>query len=117
MLLQNCRFTSHRIVAFTCIERHRYPVTVALLVGLALTAPLSLAEETARPRLRDLGIATGILVTAKALLDREPDPSRQQIKEALSGNLCRCTGYLQIFESVEEAARLMREGNGGSHDG
>jgi aerobic-type carbon monoxide dehydrogenase small subunit (CoxS/CutS family) len=49
----------------------------------------------------------GILVTAKALLDREPNPTREQIKEALAGNLCRCTGYLQIIEAVEEsAARL-----------
>jgi carbon-monoxide dehydrogenase small subunit len=47
----------------------------------------------------------GILVTAKALLDRVGSPTREQIREALSGNLCRCTGYLQIFESVEEAAR------------
>jgi len=46
----------------------------------------------------------GILVTAKALLDREPHPSRDQIKEALSGNLCRCTGYLQIFEAIESCA-------------
>jgi carbon-monoxide dehydrogenase small subunit len=44
-----------------------------------------------------------ILVTAKALLDRNPRPSREQIREALSGCLCRCTGYQQIFESVEEA--------------
>lgn len=47
----------------------------------------------------------GFLVTAKALLDREPNPSREQIREALAGNLCRCTGYQQIFEAVEEAAR------------
>jgi carbon-monoxide dehydrogenase small subunit len=47
----------------------------------------------------------GILVTAKALLEREPHPSRDTIREALSGNLCRCTGYQQIFESVEEAIR------------
>jgi carbon-monoxide dehydrogenase small subunit len=47
----------------------------------------------------------GILVTAKALLDREPNPSRERIAEALSGNLCRCTGYLQIIEAVEAAAR------------
>lgn len=46
----------------------------------------------------------GILVTAKALLDANPSPSRDQIKEALSGNLCRCTGYLQIIEAVEAAA-------------
>ena len=46
----------------------------------------------------------GILMTAKALLDAEPHPTRDRIHEALSGNLCRCTGYQQIFESVEEAA-------------
>ncbi|MBA0087451.1 MAG: (2Fe-2S)-binding protein [Acidobacteria bacterium Pan2503] len=57
----------------------------------------------------DLGAAQcgyctpGILVTAKALLDRNPHPDRDQIREALSGNLCRCTGYLQIFEAVEAA--------------
>jgi carbon-monoxide dehydrogenase small subunit len=58
----------------------------------------------------DLGAAQcgyctpGILVTAKALLDREPHPSRERIAEALSGNLCRCTGYLQIIDAVEAAA-------------
>jgi aerobic-type carbon monoxide dehydrogenase small subunit (CoxS/CutS family) len=57
----------------------------------------------------DLGAAQcgyctpAILVTAKALLDRNPHPNRDQIREALSGNLCRCTGYLQIFEAVEAA--------------
>jgi carbon-monoxide dehydrogenase small subunit len=49
----------------------------------------------------------GIIVTAKALLDREPNPTRDQIKEALSGNLCRCTGYLQIFEAVESAIQTV----------
>jgi aerobic-type carbon monoxide dehydrogenase small subunit (CoxS/CutS family) len=52
----------------------------------------------------------GILMTAKALLDRDPNPSRERIKEAISGNLCRCTGYQQIYESIEEGARRMREG-------
>jgi len=52
---------------------------------------------------------SGMVMTAKALLDKEPAPSRERIKEALSGNLCRCTGYQQIWESVEEAARAMRE--------
>jgi carbon-monoxide dehydrogenase small subunit len=61
----------------------------------------------------DLGAAQcgyctpGILMTAKALLEKEPAPSRDRIKEALAGNLCRCTGYQQIFEAVEEAARQM----------
>src|SRR2546421_1331410 len=45
-----------------------------------------------------------MLLTAKALLDRDPHPSRQAIKEALAGVLCRCTGYLKIFEAVELAA-------------
>ena len=59
----------------------------------------------------DLGAAQcgyctpGILVTARSLLDRVPNPTRAQIREALSGNLCRCTGYQQIFEAVEAAAR------------
>ena len=58
----------------------------------------------------DLGAAQcgycipGILLTAKALLDQEPEPSRDRIREALSGNLCRCTGYQQIVEAVEAAA-------------
>ena len=57
----------------------------------------------------DLGAAQcgyctpAILLTAKALLDQNPSPTRAQIREALSGNLCRCTGYLQIFEAVESA--------------
>jgi carbon-monoxide dehydrogenase small subunit len=46
----------------------------------------------------------GMLVTAKALLDKTPSPTRQEIREALAGNICRCTGYLKIFEAVELAA-------------
>lgn len=45
----------------------------------------------------------GMIVTAKALLDRNPNPTHEQIREALAGNLCRCTGYLQIFDAVEGA--------------
>jgi aerobic-type carbon monoxide dehydrogenase small subunit (CoxS/CutS family) len=61
----------------------------------------------------DLGAAQcgyctpGILMTAKALLEHEPNPSRERIKEAISGNLCRCTGYQQIFEAIEAAAKVM----------
>jgi carbon-monoxide dehydrogenase small subunit len=61
----------------------------------------------------DLGAAQcgyctpGILMTAKALLEREPNPSRERIREAVSGNLCRCTGYQQIYEAIEAAARVM----------
>jgi aerobic-type carbon monoxide dehydrogenase small subunit (CoxS/CutS family) len=65
----------------------------------------------------DLGAAQcgyctpAILVTAKALLDHNPHPDRNQIREALSGNLCRCTGYLQIFEAVEAAILKIAEQN------
>jgi aerobic-type carbon monoxide dehydrogenase small subunit (CoxS/CutS family) len=61
----------------------------------------------------DLGAAQcgyctpGILMTAKALLEREPNPSRERIREAVSGNLCRCTGYQQIYEAIEAAAQAM----------
>ena len=51
----------------------------------------------------------GVIMTAKALLDREPNPSRERIKEATSGNLCRCTGYQQIVDAVEIAAAQLRE--------
>ena len=47
----------------------------------------------------------GILCAARDLLDRRPDPTRDEIREALSGNLCRCTGYIKIYEAVELAAR------------
>jgi aerobic-type carbon monoxide dehydrogenase small subunit (CoxS/CutS family) len=63
----------------------------------------------------DLGAAQcgyctpGILMTAKALLEKEFKPTRERIKEAISGNLCRCTGYQQIFEAIEEAARRMSD--------
>lgn len=50
----------------------------------------------------------GFLLTGEALLKEQPNPSRQEIVEALAGNLCRCTGYLKIFEAVELAAARMR---------
>jgi aerobic-type carbon monoxide dehydrogenase small subunit (CoxS/CutS family) len=51
----------------------------------------------------------GLLMTAKALLDAEPKPSRERIKEAIAGVLCRCTGYQQIVDSIERAAGELRE--------
>ena len=80
--------------------------TITTVEGLADEGRLHPLQEC----FADLGAAQcgyctpGILITAKALLDREPHPSRERICEALSGNLCRCTGYLQIVEAVEAAA-------------
>jgi len=62
----------------------------------------------------DLGAAQcgyctpGILLVAKSLLEENPNPTRAQIEEALGGNLCRCTGYLKIFEAIERAAQPER---------
>lgn len=50
----------------------------------------------------------GVLISARALLDRNPQPDEQEIREALVGNLCRCTGYVRIIEGVHEAARHAR---------
>ena len=75
-------------------------------------------EGLARERLHNLqqafldcggaqcGICTpGMIVAVLHLLDKKPSPTLEDIREGLSGNLCRCTGYMQIFESVAEAAR------------
>ena len=81
--------------------------TVEGLAGPAGVHPLQKAFA-------DLGAAQcgyctpGFLLAAKALLEEKPNPSIEQIQEALSGNLCRCTGYVKIFEAVELAAAWMR---------
>src|SRR5918998_6402016 len=78
---------------------------VTTIEGLARDGRLHPLQET----FADLGAAQcgyctpGFLVTAKALLDERPNPTRDEIREALSGNLCRCTGYQQIIEAVESA--------------
>jgi carbon-monoxide dehydrogenase small subunit len=78
---------------------------VETVEGLANDGRLDPLQEA----FADLGAAQcgyctpGILITARALLDREPHPSREVIREAISGNLCRCTGYLQIVEAIEAA--------------
>ena len=50
----------------------------------------------------------GILLSARALLEDNPRPKRDEIREALAGNLCRCTGYVKILEAIELAAERMR---------
>ena len=50
----------------------------------------------------------GFLMSARALIEENPDPTLDQIKEGLSGNICRCTGYVKIFDAVALAARRLR---------
>ncbi len=51
----------------------------------------------------------GMILTTKHLLAKNPEPTEEEIKEALSGNLCRCTGYTQILESIRRAIQLLHE--------
>src|SRR6059036_3668151 len=79
--------------------------SVKTIEAMAVGARLHPLQEA----FADLGAAQcgyctpSFLLTAERLLDAHPHPTREKIKEALSGNLCRCTGYLQIFEAVEAA--------------
>jgi len=52
----------------------------------------------------------GFMMTVKALLERNPEPSDEDIRQALSGNLCRCTGYTQMYQAIKAAIRAEQEG-------
>jgi aerobic-type carbon monoxide dehydrogenase small subunit (CoxS/CutS family) len=82
---------------------------IVTVEGLADGAKLHpLQEAFAELTAAQCGYCTpGMLMSAKALLKENPRPSRAEIREALSGNLCRCTGYVKIIEAVELAARRM----------
>ena len=51
----------------------------------------------------------GVILSVKALLDENPDPTRHEIRDAIAGNLCRCTGYTKMIDAVQQAARELRE--------
>jgi len=52
----------------------------------------------------------GFILTAKALLDKNPNPTEEEVREAISGNLCRCTGYQRIVDSILKAAKILQGG-------
>ena len=52
---------------------------------------------------------SGMIMSAKALLDHNPDPTEDEIRTSIAGNLCRCTGYVQIVESIEKAGEMIRQ--------
>lgn len=80
---------------------HLHPLQSAFLEGAALQC----------------GICTpGFLVAAKALLDRNPSPTEEEVRYAVAGNLCRCTGYDKIVRSIMDAAEAVRVGEGGAQE-
>jgi len=86
--------------------------TITTIEGLAgESGPHPIQEAFAKHGAVQCGYCTpGMVLAASALLGRNPDPTREQIREALSGNLCRCTGYQKIVDAVEYAARVMNHG-------
>jgi carbon-monoxide dehydrogenase small subunit len=98
------------ILSCLALAREHEGRAITTVEGLAGPGgPHPLQESFAHLGAAQCGYCTpGFLLAAKALLDRDPNPSRDTIRKELSGNLCRCTGYLQIFEAVERAAMEIR---------
>lgn len=88
---------------------------ITTVEGLAdRSEPSALQRAFARTGGAQCGYCTpGFLISGTALLERTAEPTELEIRQALSGNLCRCTGYTAIIEAVEEAAEEMREGTAG----
>lgn len=88
------------------LEGHR----IETIEGLARGRSLSILQQAfIDAGAVQCGFCTpGMILSAKALLDQNPDPSDDQIREALSHNICRCTGYVKILEAVKLAARRMK---------
>jgi aerobic-type carbon monoxide dehydrogenase small subunit (CoxS/CutS family) len=88
--------------------------TIETAEGIA-AAKHPLVETYVKHHCMQCGYCTpGFVVTAKALLDRNPNPTEEEIREALSGNLCRCGTYPQHPKAVAEAAKLLQGGEGGT---
>ena len=92
-------------LAATCEGRH-----IETIEQLSTQGHMSRLQQAFHEKLgTQCGFCTpGMIMAAEALLRRCPDPSEAQIREALAGNLCRCTGYVKIIESVQAAAGVAR---------
>ena len=105
VLLDGMPVLSCLVLALACAGKH-----VETVEGMAEGPELHPLQRA----FADLGAAQcgyctpGFLLAAEALIEANPKPTRDEIKEALAGNLCRCTGYLKIYEAVELAAARMR---------
>lgn len=107
-----CTVLVDGVPILSCLElglacENRAVTTVEGLAEGAVLHPLQ--QAFAELGAAQCGYCTpGILLTAKALLEENPSPARPEIVSALGGNLCRCTGYVKIYEAVELAAARMR---------
>ncbi len=84
---------------------------VITIEGLAKNGELDILQRAFHEEIAvQCGYCTpGMIMSSKALIMRNPDPSEEEIRTALSGNICRCSGYVQIIRAVKRAAKELRE--------
>lgn len=110
-----CTVIMNKVAVNSClvlaIEAEGAEITT--VEGLSHGGELSLLQkEFMKHDALQCGFCTpGMLMSARALLDRNPDPSQEEVKEAIAGNFCRCTGYVPIVAAITSAAKLEREGS------
>ncbi len=106
VLLDGHAVNSCMVLALQADEAH-----IVTAAGLGtVTNPHPIQEAFADHGAIQCGYCTpGLVIAAKALLDENPHPTEMEIREAISGNLCRCTGYGQIIEAIQAAAERINE--------
>lgn len=90
------------------LQAHKQNIVTLKGIG-SPEKPHPLQESFVKNGAIQCGFCTaGMITSAKALLDENPQPSKDEIKKAISGNLCRCTGYKKIIKAIEEAAKKLK---------
>jgi carbon-monoxide dehydrogenase small subunit len=91
------------------LQAHKQKVVTLKGIGTP-ERPHPIQESFVKHGAIQCGFCTaGMIISAKALLDGNPRPTREQVRKAISGNLCRCTGYKKIVEAIEEASKKLRK--------
>lgn len=108
-----CTIIMNRVAVNSCIvlALEAMDANIITVEGLNVSGKLSILQrEFISHDALQCGFCTpGMLMSARALLDRNPDPDEKEIKEAIAGNFCRCTGYFPIITAIKSAAKLERE--------
>jgi carbon-monoxide dehydrogenase small subunit len=108
-----CTIIMNRVCVNSCIilALEAIDAKITTVEGLNKNGKTSiLQQEFIRHDALQCGFCTpGMLMSARALLDRNPDPNEKEIKESIAGNFCRCTGYDPIIKAIASAAKLERE--------